>query len=314
MTEAKDEFKIKFRGVRGSYPCADKRFMQYGGNTSCIEVNVGGHLVILDAGTGLISLGNELLKNHIMTGSYMLERTPIEATMLLSHIHQDHILGFTFFAPNHIATSRINVFGATNYNENLADELAQLLFTKSFPIDLGDIAANLNICDINDTECIILRHGSEPIVKNITDKDEFAMKEDDVVITSYKSYAHPQEGVTVYKILYKGKSLVYATDKESYFGGDKKLASFARGCDLLIHDAQYTTEDYLNPHSPKQGFGHSTFDMALESQDYCHAKKVIFFHYDPSYDDEKLNNIAKLYGDLADKADFAYEGLEINIL
>ena len=132
-------------------------------------------------------------------------------------------------------------------------------------------------------------------------------------ITSYKSYAHPLEGVVIYKISYKGKSLVYATDKETYFGGDKKLASFARDCDLLIHDTQYTTEDYLTPHAPKQGFGHSTFDMALECQDYCHAKKVIFYHYDPTYDDDKLNSIAKVYGDLADKADFAYEGLEINI-
>lgn len=307
-----EEFKVKFRGVRGSYPCANKKFMQYGGNTSCVEVRVGGHLIILDAGTGLIELGSELLKDHIMSGSHLKERKPIEATMLLSHIHQDHIIGFTFFAPNHITTTKLNVFGTSNYNEDLADELAQLLFTKTFPIDLGDIAANLNICDIDETECIILRHGSDPIIKRVSE-DEVEILHEDVIITSYKSYAHPQEGVVIYKIEYKGKSLVYATDKETYFGGDKKLANFARGCDLLIHDTQYTTEDYLNPHAPKQGFGHSTFDMALECQDYCHAKKVIFFHFDPSYDDDKLNSIAKIYGDLADKADFAYEGLEINI-
>ena len=307
-----EEFKVKFRGVRGSYPCANKKFMQYGGNTSCVEVRVGGHLIILDAGTGLIELGSELLKDHIMSGSHLKERKPIEATMLLSHIHQDHIIGFTFFAPNHIPTTKLNVFGTSNYNEDLADELAQLLFTKTFPIDLGDIAANLNICDIDETECIILRHGSDPIIKRVSE-DEVEILPEDVIITSYKSYAHPQEGVVIYKIEYKGKSLVYATDKETYFGGDKKLANFARSCDLLIHDTQYTTEDYLNPHAPKQGFGHSTFDMALECQDYCHAKKVIFFHFDPSYDDDKLNSIAKIYGDLADKADFAYEGLEINI-
>ena len=294
-----EEFKVKFRGVRGSYPCANKKFMQYGGNTSCVEVRVGGHLIILDAGTGLIELGSELLKDHIMSGSHLKERKPIEATMLLSHIHQDHIIGFTFFAPNHIPTTKLNVFGTSNYNEDLADELAQLLFTKTFPIDLGDIAANLNICDIDETECIILRHGRDPIIKRVSE-DEVEILPEDVIITSYKSYAHPQEGVVIYKIEYKGKSLVYATDKETYFGGDKKLANFARGCDLLIHDTQYTTEDYLNPHAPKQGFGHSTFDMALECQDYCHAKKVIFFHFDPSYDDDKLNSFAKYYGDLAD--------------
>ena len=107
--------------------------------------------------------------------------------------------------------------------------------------------------------------------------------------------------------------MVYASDKETYFGGDKKLSNFARNCDCLIHDSQYTTEDYLNPHSPKQGFGHSTFDMALEAQEFCHADKVIFYHYDPSYTDEKLDTIAKLYANLSDKADFAYEGLEIEL-
>lgn len=308
-----NEFKVKFRGVRGSYPCANKKFMTYGGNTSCVEVHAGNHLIILDAGTGLIDLGNELLKKHIMSGSDLKERKPIKATLLLSHIHQDHILGFTFFSPNHIPTTELNVFGMSDYNENLADDLAQLLFTKSFPIDLGDIAANLNICNISETEQIILRDNSAPIVRRLVDFDE-DIREDDAVITSYKSYAHPQEGVVIYRITYKGKSIVYATDKETYFGGDQKLSSFARGCDLLIHDAQYTTEDYLNPHAPKQGFGHSTFDMALEAQDACKAGKVIFFHYNPSYDDDKLDSIAKLYGDIADKADFAQEGMEINLL
>ncbi|MGN0017424.1 MAG: MBL fold metallo-hydrolase [Candidatus Gastranaerophilaceae bacterium] len=308
-----DNFKVKFRGVRGSYPCANKKFMKYGGNTSCVEVRAGKHLIILDAGTGLIDLGNELLKNHIISGTRLEEREPINATLLLSHIHQDHIIGFTFFAPNHIPTTNLNVFGSANYNEDLADELAQLLFTKSFPIDLGDIAANLNICDINNYEQIILRENSDPILRKINENDNFQKQEDDVVITSYKSYAHPQEGVLVYKIEYKGKSLVYASDKETYFGGDKKLSNFARNCNLLIHDTQYTTEDYLNPHSPKQGFGHSTFDMALEAQEFCHADKVIFYHYDPSYTDEKLDTIAKLYANLSDKADFAYEGLEIEL-
>ena len=308
-----DNFKVKFRGVRGSYPCANKKFMKYGGNTSCVEVRAGKHLIILDAGTGLIDLGNELLKNHIISGTRLEEREPINATLLLSHIHQDHIIGFTFFAPNHIPTTNLNVFGSANYNEDLADELAQLLFTKSFPIDLGDIAANLNICDINNYEQIILRENSDPILRKINKNDNFQKQEDDVVITSYKSYAHPQEGVLVYKIEYKGKSLVYASDKETYFGGDKKLSNFARNCNLLIHDTQYTTEDYLNPHSPKQGFGHSTFDMALEAQEFCHADKVIFYHYDPSYTDEKLDTIAKLYANLSDKADFAYEGLEIEL-
>ncbi len=305
------EFSVKFRGVRGSYPIADRDFLQYGGNTSCVEVNVGGHLIILDAGTGLINVGNDLLKNYISSGLKPSDRKPINATILLSHIHQDHLHGFTFFRPLHIPSSNINVFGNVNYSENLSDELAQLLFGKSFPLDLGDIAGNLNIQDLNESEGIILR--DTPIIKRIESENDLIAENDDVLITYYRSYAHPQEGVLIFKIEYKGKSLVYATDKESYEGGDKKLASFAHNCNLLIHDAQYTTEDYMDLYAPKQGFGHSTFDMAVECKKQANAEKLVFFHYDPNYDDEKLNSIKEKYKD-DNSIMLAYEGLEIDLL
>lgn len=308
-----DEFKVKFRGVRGSYPIADKDFLQYGGNTSCVEVNVNGHLIILDAGTGLINIGNELMGKYISSGTNSADRTPINATVLISHIHQDHLQGFTFFKPLHIPSSQVNVFGNVNYNESLSDELAQLLFGKSFPLDLGDVAGNLNIRDLNETEGIILRHGEAPIVKRIETEEDLKVEDDDVLITSYRSYAHPQEGVLIYKITYKGKSLVYATDKESYEGGDKKLINFARGCNLLIHDAQYTTEDYMDTFAPKQGYGHSTFEMAVECKDQSSAEKLIFFHFDPSYDDNKLNAVKEHYKNREDII-MAYEGLEIELL
>lgn len=305
-----EEFKIKFRGVRGSYPLANKDYLKYGGNTSCVEVNVGGHLIILDAGTGLIELGNELMKEHIASGTDLYDRKPIKATLLLSHIHQDHIQGFTFFRPSHVATTKLNVFGATDYNETLADELAQLLFTKSFPLDLGDIAASLNMHDVNEAEYIIL-DGDEIKIKRIEGLEELVPKNEEVIISCYKSYAHPQDGVMVYKIAYKDKSLVYASDKESYVGGDKKLSIFARNCDLLIHDAQYTTDDYLNSYYPKQGYGHSTFDMALDCKKQSGAKKLAFYHFDPSYNDEKLDEISQHYQKISDSTYVAYEGLEI---
>lgn len=309
-----NEFKVKFRGVRGSYPIANKDFLQYGGNTSCVEVNVNGHLIILDAGTGLINAGDELMEKYVSSGISAEERTPINATVLISHIHQDHIQGFTFFRPLHIPTSTINVFGNVNYNESLSDELAGLLFGKSFPLDLGDIAGNLNIRDISETDGIILRHGCDPVIKRIENEQDAIPENDDVIITCYRSYAHPQEGVLIYKIAYKDKVMVYATDKESYLGGDKKLINFARGCNLLIHDAQYTTEDYLNSFAPKQGYGHSTFDMALECQNQVNAEKLVFFHFEPSYDDNKLNIIKEHYKNASDKAILAYEGLEINLM
>ena len=306
------DFKIKFRGVRGSYPIANGNYLQYGGNTSCVEVNVNGHLIILDAGTGLIDVGNDLMEQYIASGLTPEERTPIKATVLISHIHQDHIQGFTFFRPLHIPTSKINVYGNVSYEETLSDELAHLLFGKSFPLDLGDIAGNLNIHDITDTDGIVLRHDSEPIIRRIERDEDKIPQGDDVLITCYRSYAHPQEGVIIYKITYKDKILVYATDKESYPGGDKKLANFARGCNLLIHDAQYTMEDYLDVYSPKQGFGHSTFDMAIEAKEQANAEKLVFFHYDPTYSDNKLNSIKEHYKQ--DDILFAYEGMELDLM
>ena len=305
------EFSLKFRGVRGSYPISSKDFLAYGGNTACVEVNVGGHLIILDAGTGMISVGDELMEKYITSGFTPEERTPVRATVLLSHIHQDHIQGFTFFRPLHLKSTVLSVFGSVCEEENLSDELSNVLFGKTFPLDLGDIAGKLDIKNITSNDLIILRHGSEPIIC----KSQENILPDDVVISCYKSYAHPQEGVMIYKIYYKGKSVVYATDKESYLGGDKKLVDFARNCDVLIHDAQYTTEDYLNQYSPKQGYGHSTFDMAVEAQRQSNAGKLVFFHFEPGYDDEKLNRINEHYSQkFPDNVIMAKEGLQLEIL
>lgn len=305
------EFSLKFKGVRGSYPLPDRNFLKYGGNTACIEVNVGGHLILLDAGTGLISVGDELMERHITSGFSPEERTPIRATVLLSHIHQDHIQGFTFFRPLHLNSTNINVFGKVAEEENLSEELSNILFGKSFPLDMKDIAGNLNITNLKEGEMIILRHGCEPIIAKTHENGQW----EDVVIESYKSFAHPQDGVAIYKISYKGKSVVYATDKESFLGGDKKLIDFARNCNILIHDAQYTTEDYLNQYSPKQGYGHSTFDSAIEVQRQANAEKLVFFHFDPSYNDEKLDRIKEHYeSQFTDKVLVAQENLELEIL
>ncbi len=136
---------------------------------------------------------------------------------------------------------------------------------------------------------------------------------DDVIISVHKTTAHPKDGSLSIKIQYKGKSIVYATDKESYIGCDKKFIEFAHGADILIHDAQYTHQDYISPILPKQGFGHSTFNMALETAKFAKAKRLFFFHYDPNYDDGILDMLEKEFSKLAPEAEFAKENLEINI-
>lgn len=305
------EFKVKFRGVRGSFPVADRNFLKYGGNTSCVEVNVGGHLVILDAGTGIVGVGNDLMETHIASAVDSSQRKPVCATILVSHIHQDHLLGLTFFKPIHLKSSKITLFGASTPDSDMTSTLSKLIFGKTFPLDLGDIACEFEVRDIIEPQAILIKPDQKP---ELVDMETVQQGEDDVLITFYKSYVHPQDGVMIYKISYRDKSLVYATDKECYFGGDKKFTRFAKNCDLLIHDAQYTTEDYLSPYSPKQGFGHSTYDMAVEVMKQAKAKNLVFFHYDPSYDDIRLERIKEHYTTNNKNVYMSYEGLEFNLL
>ncbi len=315
MSGASGKFFVKFRGTRGSYPTPEKSFLEIGGNTSCVEVKVGKHLIILDAGTGIISLGNELVKNHISSSNDIFKRTPINVTVLLSHIHSDHIQGLNFFKPLGILTSGIKIYGYSAYNESLSQNLHTLLYGKSFPISLNDIAADLEISNIAEGEVLIFNDNSPaPIRKRIVSTDDITPQGEEVMISCMKSFAHGRDGVMIYKISYKNKNIVYATDKESYIGSDKKLAFFARNTDLLIHDSQFTQEDYISPTAPKQGFGHSTFEMAIETAKTAQAKKLAFFHFDPSYDDEMLKNIEKYYKKQYENCFLAYEGCEVEIL
>ncbi len=315
MIDYTDKFIVKFRGIRGSYPTPQADCLKYGGNTSCVEIRVNNHLIILDAGTGIIDLGSELVKEHIASGADIFARKPINATILLTHIHQDHIQGFTFFKPSHILTTNLSVFGNTDYLSGIEEALSGLLFNKSFPLDMGDMAAKIDFNDINDTNAILLKDGEvKPkllVIKNI--EDTFPTG-NDVLITFYKSYSHPQNGVLIYKIAYKNKTVVFATDKEDFIGGDKKLILFARNTELLIHDAQYTTEDYISPITSKQGYGHSTFDMAVEAAKQSHAKRLAFSHIDPSYNDEKVESIEKYYQNIFENCFVAKEGYEIEIM
>lgn len=305
------EFKVKFRGVRGSFPVCDKDFLNFGGNTSCVEVKVGGHLIFLDAGTGIVSAGDDMMEEYISTSVEPSKRTSMKASILLSHIHQDHLLGLTFFKPIHVKSTKLCVFGQNPYGSSVENTLSELVFGKSFPLDLGDVACSMEIHDISDEQQILIRPNEKPRVVN---SDTVKPSADDVLISFYKTFVHPQDGVTIYKISYKGKSLVYATDKECYMGGDKKFVGFAQNCDLLIHDAQYTTEDYLSPFAPKQGYGHSTYDMAVEIMKQVKAKRLAFFHYDPSYNDAKLSMLNDYYTSSNKNIFMSREGLEIDLL
>ncbi len=310
----KNDFKVKFWGVRGSYPVANKNFLKFGGNTSCIEVTAGSHRIIIDGGTGIIPLGDKIFQEHISSANNVFERKPMNITLLLSHIHQDHIQGLNFFKPINVFTTKFSVFGFSGYDSNLDETLSELIYGKSFPINFYDVTADYSITDITESEVIILKQDKDiPIIKRISSPNDVVPQKDDILISFMKSNAHPNFGVMCFKISYKGKSLVYASDTECYNGGSKKLELFAKDTDLLIHDSQYTEEDYLSLIVPKQGYGHSTFDMAYNVAESANAKQLAFFHFDPSYNDEKLTNIENIFKKKNKNYFLAKEGLEVCI-
>jgi len=300
------DFKIKFRGTRGSYPKAKADFLEYGGNTACVEVRCGNRLIILDSGTGIIDIGTDEIQNSIISQN----KVPHSATIILTHVHQDHIQGLQFYKPLFIPNSKIELYGLPAGNEELKDTLKTILFDKVFPVGLEEIRSNFKINNFTQNDILVLSQNGET-KKYDSLENNINIEEDDIVISAYKTTAHPKNGCLCIKIEYDSKSLVYATDKESYVGADKRFVQFAHECDVLIHDAQYTYQDYVNPIQPRQGFGHSTFEMAIETAYSAKAKKLFFFHYDPEYNDNKLKMLENEFSRKGNEIYFAKENLEI---
>ncbi len=263
-----NNFTVKFWGVRGSYPAPGAQTVYYGGNTACVEVRVAGHTIILDAGTGIIPLGRELV------------RRDTQPVLLFSHLHHDHTQGFPFFSPAYHPAAHLDIYGPDSADQTLKNVLDRNQAPPAFPIRLDEMRAAKVIQAVTETDVITFENGSPCLVQQ-SSKPGLA---DDLRIRMMKSYAHPG-GVIIYRIDWHGHSLVYATDTEGYIGVDQRLAAFASGADLLIHDAQYSDADY----ALKQGFGHSTPRMACELALMAGVKQLALFHYDPSYDDSSLH-------------------------
>lgn len=299
-----EELKIKFWGVRGSYPSPGMGTVKYGGNTACVEINAGGRTIILDSGTGIIPLGRELAK----------QKRPLELLLLFSHLHHDHTQGFPFFMPAYIPNTRLHIFGPGGTPETLKNILEHNQSTETFPISLRDMASAKTIESVRESQVIVWDEENVRVVGTAPcGESSSGLNPEAVVIRIHKSHAHPG-GVYVYRISWRGKSVVYATDTEGYVGMDRKLVAFARDADVLIHDAQYSEEHYrggLAVFPSTQGYGHSTAAMACEVAAAAETGELILFHHDPAYSDELVaaqeSTAQKLFPD----SRAAYEGFEI---
>ncbi len=294
------ELNIKFWGVRGSYPAPGAGTVKYGGNTACVEINAGGRVIILDAGTGIIPLGRELVKT----------KRAGELLLLFSHLHHDHTQGFPFFVPAYIPNTKLHIYGPGGTPETMKHVLEHNQSSETFPISLRDMSASKDIQSVRESQVIVWDEDGVRVAESTS-----RLSEEAVVIRIHKSYAHPG-GVYIYRITYQNKSVVYATDTEGYIGTDRRLVNFARDADVLIHDAQYSDEHYygcLAGFPSTQGYGHSTANMAAEVAASAETGQLILFHHDPSYADEFVAAQEANAKNIFPDSRAAYEGLEISL-
>ncbi len=295
-----NEMKVRFWGVRGSYPTPGAGTVKYGGNTPSVEVQAGNRTLILDAGTGIIPLGRELART----------KRAGELLLLLSHLHHDHTQGFPFFVPAYMPNAKLHIYGPDGTHESMKNVLERNQSSETFPLGLRDMASAKDIQAVRESQVIVWDEAGVRVAESA-----IGVSDEAVVIRIHKSYAHPG-GVFVYRITWQGKSVVYATDTEGYIGTDKRLVKFAKDADVLIHDAQYLDEHYwgqLDGFPATQGFGHSTVTMACEVARASEAGQLILFHHDPAYADDVLAGMERTAKSLFADSVAAYEGLEIAI-
>ena len=282
--------KVKFFGVRGSYPAPDKDMLRYGGKTSCVgffkEVDGKTIPLYIDAGLGIIEAGKEIAPK-MFSGKAVKE-----FAILFTHLHPDHTEGFTFFSPNYISGTKLYLYGPISLKKNVGMILRDKMAPPTYPIEYKDLK-------------------SERIHGVVTDGLTFYINKNGTVFESLKSShgpavfeinamqsfspSHPQQGSIYYRITDcdNGKSVACIWDIESRIGGDQRVIAFAKGADVMIHDTHFTDEEYNSGKAIVQGFGHSTYTMAVENAQKAKVPTLFGFHYNPTHTDAKLEGIAK---------------------
>ncbi len=266
---------VRFWGVRGSYPAPFSTHMRIGGNTPCVEVRLGSRVLIFDAGTGVIPLGNELVKQSDIH----------EVNIILTHYHWDHISGLPFFVPAFMPGWKVHIFGPGDEPADLESRLAAQMKAPYFPVETETWLADVSY------------HTPHPVPAQIGE-------------LSVSSFILHHPGITYgYRLEVNGKTIVYAPDNELSFidrSIEKRKAEFdqdeqtllndmkqedkSRNIEfmtdvhMLIHDAQYTVDDYARKH----GWGHSCFIDTVNSAMDAGVKHLFLFSHEPTYDDEQI--------------------------
>jgi diguanylate cyclase (GGDEF)-like protein len=283
---------VRFWGTRGSIASPGERTARYGGNTSCVEVRAeDGTVIVLDCGTGARELGLHLVRTL---------PSPMRLHLFIGHTHWDHIQGFPFFVPAFLPGSELNVYAPLGFQQSLEEAMAGQMEYSYFPVKLRDLRSRIHFTEL---------------------EEGFFRVGDVLVETQYLNHTAP---TIAYRMSNGGATVAYVTDHEPFWKsddgilhhpGDQRHIAFMRGADLVIHDAQYTHEEYAN----RLGWGHSTIEYATDVALAAGVKRLALFHHDPGHDDAVMAQMerdaqarVKQSGGVLDVF-AAREGLELQI-
>ncbi|HEY4333226.1 MAG TPA: MBL fold metallo-hydrolase [Ilumatobacteraceae bacterium] len=283
---------VTFYGVRGSTPCHGDEVARYGGNTSCVSVEVPGHdPILLDMGTGVRYFGLTLPLAATFHGS-----------VLLTHLHWDHVQGLPFFTPILQRGARLDIYGPRQEDgRSLATVLESTICPPLFPIPLSAFPGAVECHDVDNTDFTLAAHDA-----HLADP------------VSIKARLIPHVGPTCgYRLDWEGRSIAYMSDHQMPTDGsmraDAAAAELAQGVDLLIHDSQYTVKEFAH----KSTWGHCTVEYAVWLAAEVGAKRLALFHHDPTRCDEAIDyhtTLARKMGERKGVEVFAAaEGLRVSV-
>lgn len=280
--------EIIFWGVRGSTPCADKKFMQFGGNTTCVQIkrDQEDRVLILDSGTGIRNLGNSLVGNG----------NTVDGHLFVTHPHWDHLQGFPFFKPIYEEETNLNVHLPEQPRGNCKDILAGQMTETYFPVTPEMLHAHI-------------RYITQPNI--LQEYEDFSVE---------FMLANHHTNTAIYKFHLEDKQIVFAPDNEIVPSNEsgkielnESLREYVNGADLLIHDGQYNRDIYKT----KKNWGHSAWEAVVELFRDIDLPHLILTHHDPEAGDfllsERQDHIQDRYGEDFESVQLAYEQLTVNI-